>query len=259
MPIVTLTTDFGTQDAYVGVMKGVILSIVPQATLVDLCHEVPPQSVRAGAFVLYQAVPYFPPDSVHLVVVDPGVGGQRRPMAVRTERGVFVAPDNGVLSLVLDSQPPLEIVELRNVNYHLQPASATFHGRDLFAPAAAYAAKGVPLSAMGPTIDSWVSLPPPAVETNPSGDIVAHVMHVDHFGNLILDVTADRIGYGVSFAAGRRRIARLSRTFSDVPSGHLVAYEGSTHGHIEIAVRDGNAADHVGLRVGDQVLIRRRR
>ncbi len=256
MPIITLTTDFGLADGYVGTMQGVILSIAPEATLVDLSHQVPPQDVRAGAFVLYQAVPFFPPDTVHLVVVDPGVGSDRRALAVRTSQGVFVAPDNGVLSYVLASANVDEAVSLTNPAYRLPEVSTTFHGRDIFAPAAAHLAGGVPLSELGPRAINLVRLPPPGPEFTPEGDLIAHVMHVDHFGNLILDVTAGDLVGEVTFELAGRKIEALSSTFADVEPGELVAYVGSTRDHVEIALREGDAAREMGLGIGDEVLIR---
>jgi S-adenosylmethionine hydrolase len=256
MPIITLTTDFGLADGYVGTMQGVILSIAPGVTMVDLSHQIPPQDVRAGAFVLYQAVPFFPPDTIHLVVVDPGVGSERRALAVRTSQGIFVAPDNGVLSYVLASTDVDEAVSLTNSAYQLPQVSATFHGRDIFAPAAAHLANGVPLTDLGPRAINLTHLPLPQSELAPEGDIVAHVMHVDHFGNLILDVTADDLVSEVTFELSGHKIEELSNTFADVEPGELVAYVGSSRDHVEIAIRDGDAARELGISIGDELLIR---
>jgi len=150
-PIITLTTDFGQSDGYVGAMEGVILGICPDATITHLSHQIPPQNINAGAFVLYQAFSYYPARTVHCVVVDPGVGSNRRAVAVRTDQATFVAPDNGVLSLVLNATHVLEAVALTNPNYRWRSISATFHGRDIFSPAAAHLAAGVPLDQMGTT------------------------------------------------------------------------------------------------------------
>lgn len=257
MPIITLTTDFSLADGYVGTMQGVILSIAPGAMLVDLSHQVPAQNVQAGAFVLYQAVPFFSPDTIHVVVVDPGVGSQRRALAVRTSQGIFVAPDNGVLSYVLVSADVHEAVSLTNPAYQMPHVSTTFHGRDIFAPAAAHLANGVPLSELGPRAINLVHLPLPEPESTPGGDLIAHVMHVDHFGNLILDATANDLEGEVTFELAGRKIEGTGHTFADVARGELVAYVGSSRDHVEIAVRDGNAAREMGLSVGDEVLIRR--
>jgi len=257
MPVITLTTDFGLADGYVGTLQGVILSIAPQATLVNLSHDVPPQDVPAGAFVLYQAVPFFPPDTIHLAVVDPGVGSARRALAVRTSHGTFVAPDNGVLSYVLASTNVEEAVSLTQPAYRLSHVSATFHGRDIFAPAAAHLANGVPLTELGPRAINLVRLPMPQPEPASQGSLVAHVMHVDRFGNLVLDVAAEALAGQVTFELAGRKIERLSHSFTDVEPGELVAYVGSTRDHVEIGLRNGNAARDLGAGVGDEVLIRR--
>jgi S-adenosylmethionine hydrolase len=257
MPIITLTTDFGLADGYVGTMQGVILSIAPETRLVDLSHQVPAQDVRAGAFVLYQAVLFFPPETIHVVVVDPGVGSQRRALSVRTSQGTFVAPDNGVLSYVLNKADVYEAVSLTNPAYQLPHVSTTFHGRDIFAPAAAHLATGVPLEELGPRAINLVRLPVPKPEATPDGDLVAHVMHVDRFGNLILDATSDDVDEESTLELGERRIEGLSRTFADVAHGELLAYVGSSRDHVEVAVREGNAARELGVAAGDDVLIRK--
>jgi S-adenosylmethionine hydrolase len=238
-------------------MHGVILSIAPEAKLVDLSHQVPAQDIRAGAFVLYQAVPFFPSDTIHMVVVDPGVGSERRALAVRTSQGTFVAPDNGVLSYVLASADIREAVSLTNPAYQMPQVTTTFHGRDIFSPAAAHLANGVPLTEMGPRAINLARLTLPTPESIPEGNLVAHVMHVDHFGNLILDVTAADLGRKVTIQLAGRTIEEMSRTFADVAPGDLVAYVGSSRDHVEIAVRDGDAAQELGVSVDDQVLIRR--
>lgn len=257
MPIITLTTDFGLADGYVGTMRGVILRIAPEVTLVDLSHQVPAQDIRAGAFVLYQAVPYFPPETIHVVVVDPGVGSQRRALAVRTAQGIFVAPDNGVLSYVLASGEVHEAVSLTNPACQLPQVSTTFHGRDIFSPAAAHLANGVPLEELGPRAINLVHLPLPRPASTPQGHLIAHLMHVDRFGNLILDATAEDVEEGDIFELGEHKIKGLSHTFADVAPGELLAYVGSSRDHVEIAVREGDAAREMGLSVGDEVIIRK--
>lgn len=186
-PLVTLTTDFGLTDGYVGTMKGVILSIAPDARLVDITHEVTPQDVRRAAFVLYSVYPFFPPHTVHLVVVDPGVGGPRRPIALRTPAGIFVGPDNGVFTYVLAREPIEELVELSDPRFRLPKISHTFHGRDVFAPAAAHLAAGTPLTALGPAISNPVTFPLPHLEITP-GAITGEVLHADRFGNVITSI-----------------------------------------------------------------------
>jgi S-adenosylmethionine hydrolase len=257
MPIITLTTDFGMADGYVATMKGVILSIAPASTLVDLSHQVPAQNVQTAAFLIYQAVPFFPSETIHLVVVDPGVGSQRRALAVHTAQGIFVAPDNGVLSYVLASADVREAVSLTKPAYQLPQVSATFHGRDIFAPAAAHLANGVSLERLGPRAINLLRLPLSQPERRPNDDLVAHVMHVDHFGNLILDVAADDVDEECVFELGGRSIEGVSGTFADVADGELVAYVGSSRDHVEIAVRNSDAAQELEIGIGDRVLIRR--
>jgi hypothetical protein len=273
-PIITLTTDFGQQDGYVGAMQGVILSICPSATLVTITHEIPPHDIRAAAFVLYQAFSYYPVHTIHCVVVDPGVGSHRRAIAVRTSHGVFVGPDNGVFSLVLAAQPVnvLEAVTLTNPDYQLPSLSATFHGRDIFAPAAAHLAQGVLLNQLGPRAIHLVRLETSFKSQNPAQEslpethpqvksktchLESRVLHIDHFGNLILDLTGRDIADSnqVTFTVGHQLIKSLSATFADVEEGQLLVYTGSSRDHIEIAIRNGNAAQHLGLKVGDVVQV----
>jgi S-adenosylmethionine hydrolase len=256
-PIITLTTDFGQKDGYVGAMEGVILNICPTATITTLTHEIPPQNLRAGAFVLYQAFSYYPAHTVHCVVIDPGVGSKRRAIAVRTDHGVFVGPDNGVFTLILTATDVnvLEAVTLTNPNYQLPNISATFHGRDIFAPAAAHIARGVPLNRLGPSAINLVRLKDAAESEKKNG--TCRVIHIDHFGNLILDIRAQDIDEPdqVSFTIGDTMITSLSQTFADVDQGQLLAYTGSTRDHIEIAVRNGNAARALGVQLGDQIKV----
>ena len=186
-PIITLTTDFGVADGYVGTMKGIILGIAPHARLVDLAHDIAPQNVRQAAYVLYTAYPFFPPGTIHLAVVDPGVGSARRSIALRTPAGYFVAPDNGILSYVVACETVEVLVELADPRYRLLQVSHTFHGRDVFAPAAAHLAAGVPIAAFGPPIADPVTFPPPRLEVGP-GHITGEVLHADRFGNVITSI-----------------------------------------------------------------------
>ena len=277
-PIITLLTDFGQADAFVGIMKGVILSIVPHAQLVNLSHLIPPQDIKQAAFILMTAVPFFPEGTVHLVVVDPGVGSARRPIAVETPRARFVAPDNGVLSYALALIGNYRIVKLTNPRYRLPEVSSTFHGRDIFSSAAAHLASGVPLKDFGPTVAKPVLLDPPRLRVE--GDhLEAEVLNVDHFGNLrtsihtiaweddntlslqpIFEINTER-SPTVRFSAesarisvGRLRIEGISTTFSAVQPGQPLAYIGS-EGGLEIAINQGNAAREFGVKPGDPVLL----
>jgi S-adenosylmethionine hydrolase len=257
--LITLTTDFGLADSYVGVMKGVILGIDPMATIVDISHDIAPQDVREAAYVIYTAYPYFPSNTIHVVVVDPGVGSQRRAIALRAGRACFVAPDNGVLSYVLAREGMKEAVNLTSSRYHRPTISHTFHGRDIFAPVAAHLARGVPLTELGEPLTEMTTFPLPQPQVFPDGKVVGHVLHIDRFGNLILDVREGvcALGEGLVLEAAGHRIQGLGRTFADAPAGELVAYIGSS-GHLEIALREGNAAQLLDMKRGDKVLLYRR-
>jgi S-adenosylmethionine hydrolase len=257
-PIVTLTTDFGQADGYVGTMKGVILGICPDAILVDISHEIRAQAVHEAAYLLSTAAPYFPPGSVHLAVVDPGVGSERRPIVVQTDRAIYVAPDNGLLGLLLSQESANLAVHLTNPRHRLSQISATFHGRDIFAPAAAYLACGTDLHDMGEPISvaELVTLPPLQPERQPDGSWLGQVLHVDRFGNLVTSFRwpmAD-LQPPISILVAGKQVVGLSRTFSDVEPGQLVAYMGSS-GYLEIATREGSAANHLGVAVGDPVAV----
>jgi S-adenosylmethionine hydrolase len=254
MAVVTFTTDFGSADAYAGAMKGVVLSLTPDAVLVDITHEIPRGNVAAGALTLAQAVPFFPPGSVHVAVVDPGVGGQRADLVIEAGGRVFVGPDNGVLSLATRS--PRRAFRIDSPYFRHEPVSPTFHGRDVFAVTAGRIAGGCPAKEAGPPIDEIVELP--AMEDGPlQGECRATVIHVDGFGNLITSLGAGRSdGRWQLCCADRRFDLAGGRTFSDVAAGDLVLYEGSS-GRIEIALRDGSAADLTGARAGAQLELRR--
>jgi len=257
--IVTLTTDFGTADGYAGAMKGIILGICPEAVVVDISHEVKPQAVRQAAYVLSTVTPYFPEGTVHLVVVDPGVGSDRRAIAVQCGRATFVAPDNGVLSLALALDPPQAAVQILSS----QPISATFHGRDLFAPVAARLACGAGLGEVGVPIAAGglVRLSDLSAQRQADGSWLGQIVHVDRFGNLITDIemamtddpAPERSPRAVVWV-GKARIEGVVRTYSDVAPGEPVAYVGSS-GRVEIALRDGSAAARLGVGVGDVVRV----
>lgn len=247
--IITLLTDFGEQDGYVGVMKGVILGLNPQVILVDLAHALPPQDIVAAALVLQAAQPYFPPETIHLAVVDPGVGTCRRALAIRCRKQFWVGPDNGLFHLILEGHPDFEAVCLENPAYFLPHVSATFHGRDVFAPVAAHLSRGVALSCFGPPIHDPVPLdfPPPEFDYQA---IRGEIIHVDRFGNLISNIRFSELRTWqqerpVVLEVGSTRVSRLSRTYAEVPPGELLALEGS-HGYLEIACARGSAARILG-------------
>ena len=260
-PIITLTTDFGEASPYVAAMKGVILSINPQIQLVDISHDVPPQDIIEAAWLLRTAYRYFPAGTVHLVVVDPGVGSNRRAIAVRAFDSYFVAPDNGVLFWAL-RDASIDAVELTNRDYFRSEVSATFHGRDVFAPVAAHLAAGMPLEALGRAVLDPVRLDIPEPLVTP-GQIRAHVAHIDRFGNLITSIDVSLLD---AFAPDRRalaiqiaghRITGIATTYSDASPGELLALIEST-GLLEIAAREASAAALLQARRGAEVLIEKR-
>jgi S-adenosyl-L-methionine hydrolase (adenosine-forming) len=259
-PIVALLTDFGTRDHYAGAMKGVILGIAADVTLVDLTHDIPPHNVLVGALELAACYKYFPQGTIFVAVVDPGVGSVRRAIAVDTGDHRFVAPDNGVLTLVLKEAPPRKIVELTERRYARPTVSRTFEGRDRFAPAAAWLAKGIQLSALGRPLSDihHVDVPVPEV----SADSVAGVvLRVDRFGNLVTNVdrkTAERFlqGRPVVITAGAHRIERLVATYAELPAQGVGALFGSTD-HLELAAPSASAAERLGVGRGTTVTIAR--
>jgi S-adenosylmethionine hydrolase len=257
MPVATLTTDFGTKDWFVGVMKGVILRSQPTASIVDLSHDVPPGDVRGGSFVLRSSCRYFPPETVHIAVVDPGVGSPRKGIAVQAHHGVFVGPDNGVLSWAVAPDEVLAIRELSNPALFLQPMSATFHGRDVFAPAAAHLLSGAPWEDLGPGLEEVLRLPWPESQRTQK-QIQTEVIHVDHFGNAITCLDSKEIPKGeprlrVLLASGVS--IPLASYYQAVPTGHPLAIVGSC-GLMEISVHGGSAADQMCLRPGSRVVLR---
>jgi hypothetical protein len=267
-PIVTLTTDFGIRDSYVGVMKGVILSICPTAHLVDITHAITPQNVVEAAFIVQSFVPYFPVGTVHLVVVDPGVGSPRRAIALTTPRARYVGPDNGVLGPVWQDArtrwTPAEVrtVELTVPRFWRPQVSTTFHGRDIFAPVAAHLAAGIPLRAFGPALDTIevASLPEPVRE--PDGSLRGSIIYVDHFGNCVSNITVAHLDWlgpqhqELEVTVGEHSVGTIQRTYADVAPGMPLALPGS-NGRLELAVRNGHASQTLGVAAGDIVRVRR--
>lgn len=256
--VIALLTDFGTRDHYVGAMKGAALSICPDATLVDVTHDVPPHDLLTGALELAAACPYFPGGTIFVAVVDPGVGSARRGIAAEAGGFRFVAPDNGVLTLALRQLPPADVVELANPRYARARISRTFEGRDRFAPAAAWLASGVALSALGPRVADPVTLAIPAPEVS-GGEVRGEVLKTDRFGNLVTNI--DRAAFARVAAAGPvyARVgpaarARLVDTYAEAPEGELCALFGSA-GFLEVAVNRGSAAERLALGRGAPVVV----
>jgi len=241
--VITLLTDFGTADGYVAEVKGVLLSLAPGVQLVDLTHDIPPGDIRAGAYALGRAVRTFPAGTVHLAVVDPGVGTDRRALAVEAGGHWLVAPDNGLLSRVLERQ------KFRAFALPVRAdAAPTFHGRDVFAPAAAALARGEPCT--GPALTDPVRLPPARLQRRASA-VLGEIVHVDRFGTLVTNIPSDRIAEGAVVRVGAYELA-LHRTFGEVAPGDPVAFVGSG-GTVEVAVRDGRADVVLGASLGTEV------
>lgn len=253
--LITLTTDFGLQDGYVAAMKGAMLCIAPDAQLVDIAHEIAPQDVVAAAFALANAAPFFPNGAVHLVVVDPGVGSQRRMLAVRTAHARYVAPDNGVLALALRQDPPQEAVALTQRRYwRAGEISHTFHGRDIMGPVAAHLANCVPLAELGEPATDLEPLPLPEVRHTPEGGLVGAVIHIDRFGNLITNIPGGLLPPRARVSAGGMPPQSLRRSYAEAERGQPLALVGS-HGYLEIAVRDGSASQLLGVGRGATVTV----
>jgi len=259
LSFITLLTDFGIKDGNVGVMKGVIWNIAPHTQIADLSHTIEPQNVAEAALILNRSVPFFPAGTIHMVVVDPGVGTQRRPIAARLGAHFFVAPDNGVCTMVLERAQqeggPVEIVHLNRPKYWLPQVSHVFHGRDIFAPVAAHLANGVPLVELGAHINDPVHLTlprPHATSTGWEGEVI----HIDHFGNIATNIRQENMGnpHDVVVRMGGAEIHGIVRTFGERPPGELVALYGST-GNLIVSVVNGSAAQRLGARVGDPIQV----
>ena len=268
-PVITLLTDFGLADAYVGAMKGVMLGINPQANLVDLTHDVPPQNILQGAFLLGTAWRYFPAGTIHLAVVDPGVGTERHALILKAYDHLFLAPDNGLLTFILppdDAHAPLfqpyrarlpqgcRAYALTNSRYWRHPVSSTFHGRDIFAPVAGHLSLGLSAKELGEPVDAVTRMAIPVPHWQ-AGKLAGHVIHIDRFGNVVTTVTAEALtsAGGVSVEVAGKTIRGLVRTYAEA-SG-LAALIGS-HGYLEIAMTNGSAAQSLGVRVGDEVRVK---
>jgi S-adenosylmethionine hydrolase len=247
MACITLLTDFGTCDTFAGQMKGVIGQIAPQRQVVDLTHAIEPQNIVQGAVRLDDAVDAFAPGTIHVAVVDPGVGGLRRGIALQTEAQTFVGPDNGIFTAVLARHPMQRAVELNNPRYHRRPVAATFHGRDVFAPVAAHLAAGVALERLGEPVEDLVAIQIPSPTVDGRG-VAGQVLYVDHFGNLVTNIKSALIPDGARVTVGPACLPSIDRTYRDVEPGEPVAYVGSC-GRLEIAVREGRAIDRFGCDV----------
>ena len=240
-----MLTDFGTVDYFVGAMKGVVLSINPKAVVVDITHEIPAQDIAAGAFTLLAAYDVFPAGTIHVAVVDPGVGSARRPIAVSAGHHLFVGPDNGLFTHIYDREPSFEVFHVTASQYFREPVSHTFHGRDIFAPVAAALSTGVEASSLGPRISDPVRLSLPATPA---------IIHIDHFGNLVTNLTRDVLPKDARLLVNGKWITAYRSFFGEESSDQPFAIWGSA-GFLEIAVINGSAAEFLGAKRGDYIKV----
>lgn len=253
MDIITLTTDFGLDDPYVAAMKGAILSINPQVAIVDICHTIKPQNIAQAAFILSTTYHYFPEGAIHVVVVDPGVGTERGAVLLVTPSAFFLAPDNGVLSYIVEEAYELEAIALTNPHFWLSPVSSTFHGRDIFAPVAAHLSLGVPPRDFGEPIPSIFTLPTPRPQLGEDDVLVGHILHIDRFGNLITDIKREDLPRGKLFIeVGGHIIDGLSQSYAE--GEELLAIIGSSE-RLEVSVKNSSAARFLRAKMGDEVKV----
>ena len=258
MPIITLLTDFGTKDHYVASMKGVILNINPQCTLMDITHQVRPHDIQEGAFILANTYSYFPKGTIHLSVVDPGVGGTRKPILLVTQNYFFVGPDNGLFTFVAQREKVKQVVVLTKQKYFLPKISTTFHGRDIFAPVAAHLSLGIKPNAFGYEINSLEKIRFQKAIIR-EGKLLGEIFHVDTFGNLVSNIDEEKLfrftkGHPFVIRAGRIIIQGLKKGYGEGKKGEQIALIGSS-GFLEISVREGNAQKMLKVERGDRIIV----
>jgi S-adenosylmethionine hydrolase len=262
--VIALLTDFGLLDNYVGIMKGTIFSINPNVEIIDISHNIEPGNIRQGAFVLMTSINYFPEGTIFVAVVDPGVGSNRQALCVRAGNFYFVAPDNGLLTYALQNFRNPKVHIFTYEKYQLENPSKTFHGRDIFAPLAAYLAMNIEISEFGEEIkpSKIVQLPSLKCYYDSQGNLIGEVVHIDRFGNIITSLNSRALGINLhnilkqdlkwKFEIGHTKIKNISMTYSDVEEGEFLAYIGSS-GFLEIGIRNGNAAKEIGAYIGQLV------
>lgn len=254
LQLITLLTDFGTTDAYVGIVKGILLARAPQARLVDLVHAADSGSLYAAAYLLTAASPYFPPGTVHLVLTDPGAAPNRRIIAAAVNGQYIVVPDNGVAAPLLDEHVPSSVVVVQNDKFLLEATHHTFHSRLIYAPAAAALASGVRLDELGPAASEWTTLPHALAKVEPEGGIVGEVVHIDRFGNLVTNIQASQLPSHPRITVGSTVIDHITDAYGAVDAGGVLAIIGST-GRLEISVNRGNAAKKLFVSRADPVRV----
>lgn len=264
MSTITLLTDFGIRDEYVGLMKGVILSIIPSVVVVDITHQIDPQDIIQAAYTIKSSYRYFPTNTVHLIVVDPGVGGDRDIIAMKSKGHVFIAPDNGVLTLICDEGKIETIIRIENATFFLKSISQTFHGRDIIAPVGAHIAKGVPLNTIGSEIDvlNILRLKDLGATISQAGELVGSIVRIDRFGNLITNIGFKQLNDYArcgrdeipQFWLGEKVVRGLSTAYINVDQQCPLAIIGS-RGYLELAVNRGNAQRYFNVNKGDMVKV----
>lgn len=257
-PVITLITDFGLQDGYVGVVKGVITKINPSVNIIDISNNIESQDIFQAAYVLYSSYAYFPKGTIHVVVVDPGVGSKRKVLCLKTKDYLFIAPDNGVLSFIAAGEESPSIREITNKKLFLPEISDTFHGRDIFAPTAAHLSKGLSYKDLGKRVSKIKEIDLPKPIRSPRGVLKGEIIYVDGFGNLITNINRDMIdrlkekSENLVIVVGRRKLNKISNSYADVGVGDVVAIFGSS-GYLEISVNHGSARDVLNLKKGDKL------
>jgi S-adenosylmethionine hydrolase len=257
-PVITLITDFGLQDGYVGVVKGVITKINPSVNIIDISNNIESQNIFQAAYVLYSSYAYFPKGTIHVVVVDPGVGSKRKVLCLKTKDYLFIAPDNGVLSFIAAREESPSIREITNKKLFLPEISDTFHGRDIFAPTAAHLSKGFSYKDLGKRVGKVKEIDLPKPIRSPGGMLKGEIIYVDGFGNLITNINRDMIdrlrekSENLVIVVGRRKLNKISNSYADVGVGDVVAILGSS-GYLEISVNHGSARDVLNLKKGDKL------
>ena len=258
MSVVSLITDFGLRDNFVGLIKAVILKINPKSQIVDICHDIKPQDISEAAFLLKNSFRYFPSGTVHLVVVDPGVGSKRKKLLVKTKNYFFLGPDNGVLSLALKDERPLKIIEITNEKYFLKPTSNTFHGRDIFAPVAAYLSKQEPINNFGPRIKSYHDLELPKIKMT-SKILSGEIIYIDHFGNLVSNIDKDAL---YKFVKDKKfKISIKNKTIDKLSSSYCVGSHFEplalidSFDFLEITINCGSARDYLRVAKGEKIKV----
>jgi S-adenosylmethionine hydrolase len=255
LAVISLLTDFGTADYFVGAVKGAILSVNPQAVIADITHEIAPQDISAGAFTLLAAYKTFPAGTTHLAVVDPGVGSTRRPIIVSANKQFFVGPDNGLFTYIYDSESKHQVFHVTAEKYFRRDPSTTFHGRDIFAPVAAALSNGVKPQSFGPRIDDAIRLPIPLEpEVLKDGDICGRIIHVDHFGNCVTNLTRDLVKPNATLIINRKTIRDFRNFYGESPANAPFAICGSA-GFLELSVNGASAANFLHAKPGDTVLL----